>query len=290
MLMNKRILIAEDEQSIRDIISDYLKEQGYTVVTAVDGQDALDKIEIELFDLYIVDIYMPRMDGLELMMRIKEIQPLAVIIIATGFSSIDTAVKALRLGAFHYLTKPINGEELTRAVESGLKHSDELEELGGISPAATEISQELIDLLLLKGFTQEQRHDFQQVGTLIRYNPNEKVPLDEEHGTMIWVESGRISVQLNGSLVDTLRPGDLWGEETFIGTNAIFTELFVQTEAEVRHFSRKKMMEFFTYQNESLIKRFMINLIQCLYFKWRKSVIKIGLFSGYSTYSPENPK
>ncbi|MBM4398933.1 MAG: response regulator [Candidatus Cloacimonetes bacterium] len=280
--MNKRILIAEDDQSIRDITSEYLKELGYDVITAVDGQDALDKVELELFDLYLLDIYMPRMDGLELMMRIKEIQPLAVIIVITGYSSLDVAVKALKTGAFHYLTKPINGEELARAVEAGMKHSAQQEELGGISPAAQEISQELIDLLLLKGFTTEQRSDFQQIGTLVQYRPDEKIPLNDQYGSMIWVESGRISVQLSGTHVDTLRPGDLWGEETFIGANSVFTDLVVQTEAQVRHFSRKKMMEFFTYQDESLIKRFMINLIQCLYFKWRKAVIKIGLYSGYS--------
>ena len=63
--MSKRILFVDDEQSIRDIISEHLKQMGYTVVGAVDGQDALDMVEMELFDLYIIDIYMPRMDGLE---------------------------------------------------------------------------------------------------------------------------------------------------------------------------------------------------------------------------------
>lgn len=282
--MSKRILVVDDEQSIRDIISEHLKQMGYTVVGAVDGQDALDMVEMELFDLYIIDIYMPRMDGLELMMRIKEIQPLAVIIIATGYSSIDIAVKAIRNGAFHYLAKPINADELSKVVESGLSHSNEMEEVGGISPASMEISKELIDLLLLKGFTPDQQMDFHQVGTLIQYQPNSKITLDEQFGTMIWIESGRVSVQLNGTHVDTLRPGDIWGEETFISSNSIFTELIVQAEANVRHFSRKKLMEFFTYQEESLIKRYMINLIQCLFVKWRKSVFKIGLYSGYSPY------
>ncbi len=282
--MSKRILVVDDEQSIRDIIGEHLKSMGYTVVVAVDGQDALDMVEMELFDLYILDIYMPRMDGLELMMRIKEIQPLAVIIIATGYSSIDIAVKAIRNGAFHYLAKPINADELSKVVESGLSHSNEMEEVGGISPASIEISKELIDLLLLKGFTPDQQKDFRQTGTLIQYQTDEKISLDEQYGTMIWIESGRISVQLNGTHVDTLRPGDIWGEETFISTNSIFTELLVQTEANVRHFSRKKLMEFFTYQDESLIKRYMINLIQCLFVKWRKSVFKIGLYSGYSPY------
>jgi len=282
--MIKRILVVDDEQGIRDIIGEHLKAMGHHVVLAVDGQDALDMVEMELFDLYIIDIYMPRMDGLELMMHIKEIQPLAVVIIATGYSSIDIAVKAIRNGAFHYLAKPINAEELSKVVESGLSHSNEMEEVGGISPASIEISKELIDLLLLKGFTPDQQQDFHQIGTLIQYKPNEKITQDEHFGSMIWIESGRVSVQLKGTHVDTLRPGDIWGEETFISANSIFTELLVQTDASVRHFSRKKLMEFFTYQDESLIKRYMINLIQCLFGKWRKSVFKIGLYSGYSPY------
>jgi CheY-like chemotaxis protein len=282
--MNKRILVVDDEQSIREIIGEHIKAMGYDVVSAVDGQDALDKVEMELFDLYIIDIYMPRMDGLELMMRIKEIQPLAVVVIATGYSSIDIAVKAIRNGAFHYLAKPINADELSKVVESGLSHSNEMEEVGGISPASIEISKELIDLLLLKGFSSEQQQDFHQIGTLIQYKPNDVIKQDESLGTMIWIESGRISVQLKGTHVDTLRPGDIWGEETFISANSIFTDLLVQTEANVRHFNRKKLIEFFTYQDESLIKRYMINLIQCLFVKWRKSVLKIGLYSGYSPY------
>ena len=189
--MSKRILVVDDEQSIRDIISEHLKQMGYTVVGAVDGQDALDLVEMELFDLYIIDIYMPRMDGLELMMRIKEIQPLAVIVIATGYSSIDIAVKAIRNGAFHYLAKPINAEELSKIVESGLSHSNEMEEVGGISPASMEISKELIDLLLLKGFTSDQQMDFHQVGTLIQYKPGANITLDDQFGTMIWIESGK---------------------------------------------------------------------------------------------------
>jgi CheY-like chemotaxis protein len=274
----------DDEQNIRDIISDFLKDMGCQVVVAVDGQDALDKIEIELFDLYIIDVYMPRMDGLDLMQRIKEIQPLAVIIVATGYSSIDVAVKAVRSGAYHYLSKPITAEELTKVVESGLKHSNDLGEVSGISPASMEISRELIDLLLLKGFTADQQNEFHQIGNLVPYRTGQSVLLNDQIGSMIWVETGRLSVQLNGTHIETLRPGDIWGEETFVNANYLFTELVAQADSHIRHFSRKKMAEFFTYQDERLTKQFMINLIQCLYLKWRKSLVKIGLYSGYKPY------
>jgi CheY-like chemotaxis protein len=279
--MSKRILVVDDEQNIRDIISEFLQTMGYTVVVAVDGQDALDKLQVELFDLYIVDVLMPRMNGLELMEHIKEIQPLAVIIIATGFSNIDVAVKAIRSGAFHYLTKPINADDLANVVLSGLKHSNELGEVNGISPASLEISRDLIDLLLLKNFTPDQQNEFHQIGNLVPYKAEQIIPLNDQIGTMIWVESGRVSVRLSGTHVETLQPGDIWGEETFISANSVFTELIVQTDSLIRHFNRKKMLEFFRYQDEILSKQFLINLTQSIYVKWRKSVYKIGLYAGY---------
>lgn len=286
--MDKRILVADSEQNVRDFLYQFLTGLNHQVVIAEDGQDALEKVEMQLFDLYIIDIFVPRLDGLELMTRIREIQPLAVIILTTDSSSIDAAAGALIKGAFHYLVKPLDTIELEKAVEKGLTHSEETEEVGTISPASLEISKELIDLLLLKGFNPDQQKEFQQTGTLVQYIANEKIPLNDQLGAMIWVETGRVSVQYNGIQVDTLRPGDLWGEETFIGSNSVFTDLIVETESQIKHFSRRKLLEYFTYHDESLVKRFMINLIHCLYFKWRKAVIKIGMSPGFSNYDPNS--
>lgn len=283
--MSKRILVAEAEQYVSGMINSLLACSDQTVVVAEDGKTALDKVEMELYDLYIIDIYLPQLDGLELMLRIREIQPLAVVILITDYASVDVAAQSLHKGAFHYLTKPIEEEELVRAVEKGLKHSGEVEEVGGISPASLEFSKELIDLLLLKGFTADQQNDFQQLGAAVTYNTEARIPLNDELGTMIWVETGRVSVLYNGAVVETLRPGDIWGEETFIGTNSIFTELVVQTESQIRHFKRKKLLEYFAYHDESLIKRYMINLIQCVYFKWRKAITKSAQSSGLFTSS-----
>ncbi len=285
--MTKRILIAETEIKVRTMFKDYLVKNAYQAVFANDGKDALDRVEMQLFDLYFISIELPVMDGLELMSKIKEIQPLAVIVLIADYANVDKAANALSKGAFHYLTKPIEPEELANSIDSGLRQSGEVDEVGGISPASLEFSRELIDLLLLKGFTVEQQHEFQLLGTLITYQANEKINLTDNPGTMIWVESGRLAVFSNGNQVDTLRPGDLWGEETFIGTNSIFTDLVALTDSQIRHFSRKRLLEYFTYSDESLIKRFMINLIQCLYFKWRKAVMKIGS-AGFNSFNIPN--
>ena len=88
-----KIMIVDDEQNIRDIISEFLSETGYSVAVAVDGVDALEKVQYEQYDLYIIDVYMPRMDGLELLVKLKELQPLAVVIVTTGFSSIEPTTR-----------------------------------------------------------------------------------------------------------------------------------------------------------------------------------------------------
>jgi CheY-like chemotaxis protein len=280
-------MVVDDEQNIRDIISEFLQEMGHKVTVAVDGLDALDKVAYEQFDLYIIDVYMPRMGGLELIAKLKELQPLAVIIVTTGYSSIDTAIKAIRTGAYHYLTKPIQAEELLKVVESGLKHSLELTEG---SAATADISQSVpgkqSELLLLRGFTLEQATDFKNLGIVEQYQYGDTIPLSDDKGSLIFIESGRLNVYHNGAVVETLKEGDIWGEETFINPASSFTVLKAQSEVQLRHFQRRKIMEFFTYNDETLTKRYMINLIQCMYMKWRRSIFRIGLYSGFNTEKP----
>ena len=280
----RKIMVVDDEQNIRDIISEFLQEVGYEVTVAVDGLDALEKVAYQLFDLYLIDVFMPRMGGLDLITKLKEIQPLAVIIVTTGYSSIDVAIKAIRTGAYHYLTKPIQAEELLKVVESGLKHSADLSDNDAGALGFTPEKQS--ELLLLKGFTMEQAADFKNMGTVMEYQFGDAVTLDEDSGSLIFVESGRLNVYHNGAVVETLKEGDVWGEETFIYPNATFTNLVAQSDVILRHYKRKKIMEFFTYNDELLSKRYMINMMQCMYMKWRRSIYRIGLYSGFSAEKP----
>jgi DNA-binding response OmpR family regulator len=276
--MSQKILVVDDEQGIRDIICEFLTEAGYQVQTAVDGLDALEKMAFESFDLYILDVYMPRMNGLELLLKIKEVQPLAVIIVSTGFSNTEVAIKAIRSGAYHYFTKPIQAEDLLKVVESGLAHALSL----GESTASAEVVPDTYDHQLLRGFSSDQINEFNSIGVLASYKRGEKIHQDDSTGCMILVESGKVAVMYNGCALDVLGTGKIWGEEVFINPGAMFTELITQEDAQIRHFNRKKLIEFFTYQDETLTKKYMINLIFCIHSKWKRSVYKLGLFSGYS--------
>ena len=110
--MNFKVLVAEDEDITRKHIVGTLRSEGYEVHSAADGEEALGMLESMRFDLLIADIKMPKMDGLELLRRIREISLEVEVIVVTGFGSISSAVDAMKLGANDYLPKPFDLDEL----------------------------------------------------------------------------------------------------------------------------------------------------------------------------------
>ncbi len=112
----KKILVVDDERSIRLTLYEALTGKGYEVVLAENGRAALGVIEQNSPDLVIADIKMPQMDGIRLLARIKAMEPQLPVIIITGFAAVDTAVEAMKLGAFDYLLKPFPVEVIEEAV------------------------------------------------------------------------------------------------------------------------------------------------------------------------------
>jgi DNA-binding NtrC family response regulator len=116
-----RILIVDDEEIVRDSLAGWFEEDGYTVDAAKDAVEALNKLAKTRWDIYFLDIKMPGMDGLELQRRIHEIDKEAIVIIITAYASVDTAVQALKAGAFDYVTKPFDPDALSRLVHNAAK-------------------------------------------------------------------------------------------------------------------------------------------------------------------------
>ena len=113
-----KILVVDDEPDVRSVLGKILSKFGHQVKTVADGCDALDALHAENFEIVITDIRMPRLDGLELLKRLKEVErsPVDVILI-TAHGDMDNAIAAMRSGAFDYLRKPINLEELEITLE-----------------------------------------------------------------------------------------------------------------------------------------------------------------------------
>ncbi|MDZ4765724.1 MAG: response regulator transcription factor [Chloroflexota bacterium] len=120
------ILVVDDEAAIRYSVSKTLQRVGYTVREAASGEDALDAIHAQTFDVVLTDIRMPGLDGVELVRRIKDADPDTVVILMTAYPSLNTAVEALRLGAHDYLIKPSSSQDIRGSVERGIERAHAL--------------------------------------------------------------------------------------------------------------------------------------------------------------------
>jgi two-component system response regulator PilR (NtrC family) len=118
----RRILIVDDEQSICDVLSIALRKEGYDVKAETNPKRALDLVRAEPFDLVIQDLKMPEMDGIELLREIRKLKEDALVVVMTAYSSWDRAVEAMRLGAFHYLNKPVDTQAGLRATVARAMH------------------------------------------------------------------------------------------------------------------------------------------------------------------------
>ena len=117
------ILVVDDESSIRFFLSEALDRDGYQVTTAQDGYEALEQLRHDHFDLVLLDLRMPGINGMQVLERLHEQSPETAVIVLTAHASLETAVQALRQGAHDYLAKPIKTVELRESVRSGLiKH------------------------------------------------------------------------------------------------------------------------------------------------------------------------
>lgn len=137
--MSRSILYVDDDAPGREVALFNLRRAGYDVTPASDGQEALSLFSNEKFDLVITDFIMPGMDGLELLQRIHDMGAKSETIMITGYPTIQTALRAKRLGAFEYVTKPFTRQELQSVVVRGLRRGGE--ELPAPGPAVTGSAQ-----------------------------------------------------------------------------------------------------------------------------------------------------
>lgn len=118
MLRRGTVLIVDDEKGMRHILKRLLTDEGYQVETAESGEDALGLLERIPFDAAMVDVRMPGMDGLEVLDRIRERDPDVSVVMMTAFGAIETAVSAMKRGAYEYITKPFNNDEVLHIIHN----------------------------------------------------------------------------------------------------------------------------------------------------------------------------
>jgi len=116
-----RVLVVDDEKFIRDIIADFLGMEGYIVRTAEDGSCAVSELQRARYDMIISDLKMPKMGGLELLKEVAKAHPDTLTVIMTGFGTVETAIDAMKRGAYDYILKPFKVEEIVHIVQRGLE-------------------------------------------------------------------------------------------------------------------------------------------------------------------------
>lgn len=140
-----RVLVADDDAGLRLAVSTTLKNTGrFMVDDAVDGLHAIEKMEAQPYDLVILDVDMPRLNGIETLKKIKEISPQTIVLIMTAYANINDAVTAVKEGAYNYLSKPVKGEELIQLVDRSVEAHDMISSAAASSPVLIESDRKFV--------------------------------------------------------------------------------------------------------------------------------------------------
>jgi len=117
----EKILVVDDEKSLREVLSIMLKRAGYSVTEASDGDEAIGHVNKEIYDLVITDLRMPKADGMDVLKAVKSSSPDTVVLVITAFATSDSAVEAMKQGAYDYLTKPFQVDEVQLIIRNALE-------------------------------------------------------------------------------------------------------------------------------------------------------------------------
>ncbi len=221
------ILIVDDEESVRDSLYNWFIEDGYYVECAENAKKALTILQSDNFDIILADIKMPGIDGLEMLKRIKSLKSDAIVIIMTAFATVDTAVQALKDGAFDYVTKPFDPDELSHLIRNASKQISLIEENEILKDKV--ISLENVEDMV--GHSEAMQEVFRQIESVAQSTAS--VIITGESGTgkelvakAIHANSPRkffpmVSVHC-GALTESLLESELFGHEKGAFTGAVY--------------------------------------------------------------------
>jgi len=154
-----RVLIADDDDLCREILRDAMLEMGARVAVARDGLEALEALQAQAFDILITDLNMPRMDGLTLLAHARERVPHLLSIIITGFGSLESAIEAIRRGAYDYVQKPFKLEEISVVIRNAMEKIAILREKARLVKELEEARNKLSELQEVMGLPGRESHE-----------------------------------------------------------------------------------------------------------------------------------
>jgi len=122
---NTRILVVDDDESVRKVLTTILEDKGYYVETAKNGKEAIKKSDEKFFNLALIDIRLPDLEGTKLLTKIKDTTPRMIKIIVTGYPSLQNAIETVNKGADSYILKPFNVKDVLKIISTNLKRQQE---------------------------------------------------------------------------------------------------------------------------------------------------------------------
>ena len=126
--MKIRVLLVDDEAEFLETLAERLEIRNYDVTTSLSGEDALEKVRGYNFDVVVLDVLMPGIDGIEALREIKNIKPLTEVIMLTGHATVETAIEGMKLGAYDYLMKPTETQDLVMKIDKAHERKAEHQE------------------------------------------------------------------------------------------------------------------------------------------------------------------
>src|SRR5215470_3291434 len=224
-MIKGKLLIVDDELSVRDSLAKWFSEEGYYVATAESANEALTRVAEQTFDVALVDIKMRGTDGIELQRRLHEIYPDMLVVIMTGYASVETAIAALKNGAYDYVNKPLDPDEIAHLVGKAMSHRQTQQE-------NVRLKENIADLTAptdIVGLGAAMKHIFEAIETVAPTDAT--VLITGESGTGKELVTRAIHAASNrryhpmvvihcGALTETLLESELFGHEKGAFTGA----------------------------------------------------------------------
>ena len=273
--MSEKILIVDDDPEICAMCAEALSEDGYQVVTSTSGDEALELAQHEEFDVVLSDICMPGMTGLELLQNLKCVDPAQTVIMFSAFGEVNSAVEAMKLGAYDSLPKPLILDELRLSVGKAIRQNFLRRENEKLRHELQDSSIAMTDLPkfipLLQNMPKDAAREFIELGHVEAINSNDLILQENTLDQRLYIViEGEVSVWQDKAELYRLRRGESYGEMNILRHSVRSQCLLAELPGQILIIERDAILAYFNKKEERIFKLFIFNILNSVFTKNRK--------------------